>query len=174
MAQLDDRETEALEAYRRYVAQRDRCVAGEAPWSTIGQWFTEDAVFIDPAWGRVVGRDASLGSWTTRWPARGVELPRGVDDGRRRPGRHLLVEPAARDRTGRVAVPGPGVLGHALRRRGLFDYELDLVNMAEVGELFGASSGWLPGRRRWPSRARTRTGTSPARRLGYPYPHACL
>ncbi|MFL6106003.1 MAG: hypothetical protein ACJ72L_03500, partial [Marmoricola sp.] len=27
---------------------------------------------------------------------------------------------------------------------GLFDYELDLMNLAEVGELIGAS-GWMPG-----------------------------
>lgn len=33
------------------------CVTGEAPWSTIGAWFTEGAVFVDPAWGRVQGRD---------------------------------------------------------------------------------------------------------------------
>lgn len=32
-------------------------MTGEAPWSTIGAWFTEDAVFVDPAWGRVQGRD---------------------------------------------------------------------------------------------------------------------
>src|SRR5205823_12370334 len=57
MAKFNERELEALESYRRYVAQRERCVAGEAPWSTIGEWFTEDAVFIDPAWGRVEGRD---------------------------------------------------------------------------------------------------------------------
>ena len=57
MAELNEREREALESYRRYVAQRERCVPRRAPWSTIGEWFTEDAVFIDPAWGRVQGRD---------------------------------------------------------------------------------------------------------------------
>jgi hypothetical protein len=57
MAELNAREREALESYRRYVAQRELCVTGEAPWSTIGAWFTEDAVFGVPAWGRVQGRD---------------------------------------------------------------------------------------------------------------------
>ena len=28
MAELNEREQEALESYRRYVAQRERCVAG--------------------------------------------------------------------------------------------------------------------------------------------------
>ena len=47
MTELNEREQEALESYRRYVAQRELCVAGTAPWSTIGEWFTEDAVFIE-------------------------------------------------------------------------------------------------------------------------------
>ena len=29
-----------LDAYRAYVEQRTRCVRGEAPWSTIAEWFT--------------------------------------------------------------------------------------------------------------------------------------
>src|SRR5689334_15927900 len=57
MADLNARETEALEAYRAYVAQRERCVAGEAPWSSISNFFTVDAVFIDPAWGRADGAE---------------------------------------------------------------------------------------------------------------------
>ncbi|MET3961496.1 ketosteroid isomerase-like protein [Marmoricola sp. OAE513] len=145
MAQLDARETEALEAYRRYVAQRDLCVAGEAPWSTIGAWFTEDAVFIDPAWGRVEGRDqiaafmdhAMTGlddwsfpeEWTTVDGDRVVtfwwnRLPGNGPDGRP------------------YQAPAFSVLHYA--GDGLFDYELDLMNLAEVGELIGAS-GWLPG-----------------------------
>jgi len=51
-----DREQEALETYRAYVNQRTRAQRGEVPWSSIGDFFTEDCVFIDPAWGRIVGR----------------------------------------------------------------------------------------------------------------------
>ena len=51
MTDLNEREQQALDSYRAYVAQRDLCVRGAAPWSTIADWFTEDAVFIDPAWG---------------------------------------------------------------------------------------------------------------------------
>ena len=52
-----DIETEAREAYTRYVETRRRAMAGEVPWSALADFFTDDAVFIDPAWGRVEGRD---------------------------------------------------------------------------------------------------------------------
>ena len=145
MAERNARETEALEAYRLYIAQRELCVTGEAPWSTIGRWFTEDAVFIDPAWGRVQGRDeitrfldhAMAGlegwsfpeEWTTVDGDRVVtfwwnQLPGTSPDGRP------------------LRAPAFSVLHYA--GDGLFDYELDLMNLAEVGELM-ASTTWVPG-----------------------------
>ena len=51
MPTYTDREQEARDAYRGYVAQRSRCERGEAPWTSIGDWFTADAVFVDPAFG---------------------------------------------------------------------------------------------------------------------------
>src|SRR3954453_11234043 len=39
----------------RYIAVRDRICAGEDTWRSLAQFFTDDAVFIDPAWGRVEG-----------------------------------------------------------------------------------------------------------------------
>jgi len=145
MAELTARETEALETYRAYVAQRDRCVSGESPWSRIGQFFTDDAVFIDPAWGRVEGREqiaefmdhamAGLEEWSFPEEWTMVEGDRVVTFWwNRLPG-------TAPDGTPYQA-PAFSVLHYA--GDGLFDYELDLVNMAEVGELFG-KSGWLPG-----------------------------
>jgi ketosteroid isomerase-like protein len=145
MAELNERETEALEAYRAYVAQRDVCVTGEAPWSTIGQWFTEDAVFIDPAWGRVVGRDkiatfmnhamTGLEDWSFPEEWTMVDGDRVVTFWwNRLPGTGPDGTP--------YQAPAFSVLHYA--GNGLFDYELDLVNMAEVGELAG-SSGWMPG-----------------------------
>lgn len=41
----------------RYVETRKVIDAGGATWSALAQYFTDDAVFIDPAWGRVVGID---------------------------------------------------------------------------------------------------------------------
>ena len=41
----------------RYIAVRDAIDAGAGNWSDLAQFFTDDAVFIDPAWGRVEGID---------------------------------------------------------------------------------------------------------------------
>jgi ketosteroid isomerase-like protein len=145
MAELNARETEALDTYRRYLAQRALCESGDAPWSSIGAFFTDDAVFIDPAWGRAEGA-AEIGrlmehamsgledwsfpeEWTTVDGDRVVtfwwnRLPGTGPDG------------------SPYQAPAFSVLHYA--GDGLFDYELDLVNMAEVGELL-VDSGWTPG-----------------------------
>lgn len=145
MADHTERETEALAAYRAYVAQRDRCVAGQAPWSSIGAWFTPDAVFIDPAWGRAEGRD-EIADLMTRAMA-------GLEDWSF-PEEWTMVEgdrvvtfwwnqlPGTRPDGSPNRAPAFSILHHA--GDGLFDYELDLVNMAEVGELL-RDSGWMPG-----------------------------
>src|SRR5437016_3041974 len=41
----------------RYVETRKVIDAGGATWSALAEYFTDDAVFIDPAWGRVEGID---------------------------------------------------------------------------------------------------------------------
>ena len=51
-------EREARETYRRLVAIRDEIDEGKQPWSVLADLFTEDAAYIDPAWGRIEGRDA--------------------------------------------------------------------------------------------------------------------
>ena len=51
---------EALKTFEEMIALRKRIVAGEAPWSALADYFTEDAVYIDSAWGRYEGRDAIL------------------------------------------------------------------------------------------------------------------
>ena len=50
-------ENEALATYERFVAQRDRVDSGEISWAGLADFFTEDAVYIDPAWGRQEGRE---------------------------------------------------------------------------------------------------------------------
>ena len=70
----DAREREARETYERFVAVRDEIDAGKKPWSVLADFFTEDAAYIDPAWGRVEGREnireffvksmAGLEDWT--------------------------------------------------------------------------------------------------------------
>ncbi|WKG03979.1 nuclear transport factor 2 family protein [Mycolicibacterium sp. HK-90] len=144
MAEFNDRELEALESYRRYVAQRERCVAGEAPWSTIGEWFTEGAVFIDPAWGRVEGRDE-----ITRFFDRsmvgfeGWSFPEEwtMVDGDRLVTFWWNCLPGTRADGTPHRAPALSVLHYA--GEGVFDYELDLMNLAEVGELL-VRTGWVP------------------------------
>jgi ketosteroid isomerase-like protein len=53
----DTFETDARETYRRFVALRDAIDQGGRPWSALADFFTQDAVYIDPAWGRVEGRE---------------------------------------------------------------------------------------------------------------------
>ena len=48
---------ELLEAYESYKQTRERIDAGELWWDQMRDHFTEDAVFVDPAWGRVDGID---------------------------------------------------------------------------------------------------------------------
>lgn len=145
MTEHSAREQEALTAYREYVAQRERCVRGDAPWSAIGRWFTEDAVFIDPAWGRVEGRDtitdffdrsmAGFEGWSfpEEWTI--VEGDRLVTFWWNR-------LPGARADGTPYQAPAFSVLHYA--GNGLFDYELDLMNIAEVIDLLGESA-WTPG-----------------------------
>ncbi|BBY48556.1 hypothetical protein MARA_20240 [Mycolicibacterium arabiense] len=145
MAELNAREREALESYRRYVAQRELCVTGEAPWSTIGAWFTEGAVFVDPAWGRVQGRDeitryldhsmAGFQGWT--FPEEWTMV-----DGDRLVTYWWNRLPGSRADGSHYQAPAFSLLHHA--GDGLFDYELDVLNIAEIGELIGESA-WTPG-----------------------------
>src|SRR5436305_263587 len=37
----------------RYIKVREAIERGEADWPDLAQFFTDDAVYIDPAWGRV-------------------------------------------------------------------------------------------------------------------------
>ena len=59
-----------------YVALRARIEEGEATWLDLAEFFTDDAVYIDPAWGRIQGIDGD-----PRLPrrqharARGLALP---------------------------------------------------------------------------------------------------
>jgi ketosteroid isomerase-like protein len=45
-------------AVQRYISVRDDIDAGKGGWGDLAQFFTDDAVFIDPAWGRVEGLDS--------------------------------------------------------------------------------------------------------------------
>jgi ketosteroid isomerase-like protein len=145
MPSYTDREREALDAYRAYVAQRARCEAGEAPWSSLATWFTEDAVFVDPAWGRLQGRDdlvefldesmAGLDGWAfpEQWT---------MADGDRLVSFWWNQVPGTADDRSPRRVPAVSILHYA--GDGRFDFELDVMNMVEVTEALAATR-WSPG-----------------------------
>ena len=130
----DDTEREARETYDRYVKTRDRIESGELSWDSLADFFTDDAVFIDPAWGRVEGKDEirkflsesmlGLEDWT--FPERWTMV-----DG------HRIVT-MWEQRIGNEAdglkntQPGLSILYYAAD--GKFCYELDLLNMTHVLE----------------------------------------
>lgn len=141
---MSEIEKEALAAYRRYIEARRRIVAERRCWDELADFFTEDAVFIDPAWGRVEGlsnirafmRDSMTGledwSFPETWTM--VDGPRVVSMWEQRVGG---------DADGRRNTqPGVSILYYA--GGGKFCYELDLLNMVHVLADLRAMK-WRPG-----------------------------
>jgi ketosteroid isomerase-like protein len=138
-------ESEALATYARFVALRDEIDAGRRRWAELADFFTEDAAYIDPAWGRIEGREAirdffekSMAGltghgWSTpeNWTmADGARLVSQWDQilGRREDGTPWLV-------------PGLSILYYA--GDGRFCYSHDMLNMTHVGETMKAMQ-WRP------------------------------
>ena len=138
-------EREAQETYERFVAVRDEIDAGKEPWSVLADFFTEDAAYIDPAWGRIEGREAireffvkSMAGltgygWSTPENWIMVDGPRVVSQWDQ-----VLGESADGKRW---LVPGLSILYYA--GNGLFCYSHDMLNMAHVFEVMKAI-GWKP------------------------------
>jgi ketosteroid isomerase-like protein len=142
-----DRTEEARAAYRKYVALREQVHRGEANWSVLAdECFTDDAVFVDPAWGREEGREA-----ITRF----LDASMAGLDGWEFPEEWTLVDgdrvmsfwwnrvPGTTPDGRPLQVPGVSILRYA--GDGRFDYELDVLNMVEVFEVMKASD-WEPNR----------------------------
>jgi ketosteroid isomerase-like protein len=137
-------EDEARATYERFVATRKQIEAGEKPWSALADFFTDDAVFLDPAWGRSQGRHAmskflddsmaGLEDWSfpEQWTM--VEGNRVVS--------FLYNQlPGSRPDGTPYQVPTISILHYA--GDGKFSYDLDILNMAELGEML-TESGWMP------------------------------
>lgn len=132
----------AIEALHKL---RDKAGAGEVGWEAMVDMFTEDATFIDPAWGRYTGREAitqfmrdSMGGlkdwkfpsdWYVIEGNRVISRFRNRLPGRRADGTHF-------------DVPGVSIIEYA--GNGKFSYEEDIINMAHLYEVL-AESGWVPG-----------------------------
>jgi len=143
MASYSRKEVEkAVEALHRL---RDKASAGEIGWEALADMFTEDATYIDPAWGRFKGRDAirqflgdsmqGLKDWKfpTEWHA--IDRNRVISRFQNRlPGRRA-------DGT-YFDVPGVSIIEYA--GGGKFSFEEDVINMVHLYEVL-QESGWVPG-----------------------------
>ena len=155
-------EIEARAIYARYVTARGRVEAGEASWSSLGEFFTEDAVFLDPAWGRTQGRDAMLTFFEESMAGLdGWTFPEGwtMVEGNRVVSFWWNRLPGTRPDGSPIQAPGVSILHYA--GDGRFSYELDILNMAEVMECMSDSS-WSPsGPMNLPPEKPDRTTTPP-------------
>lgn len=129
----------------RYLDLRARIEAGQATWVDLAELFTDDAVYIDPAWGRVHGID-KIRSFL-------VESMRGLEDWRF-PVRFAAIEGDDVVIAWRQVLPGRRPDGRPYEQSGVsllryagdgkFSFEEDLLNMTHVLEDL-AESGWRPG-----------------------------
>jgi hypothetical protein len=121
-----------------YLAVRGSIEAGAATWTDLARFFTDDAVYIDPAWGRIQGID-EIRTFLD-------ESMRGLEDWRfpitfaAVDGDHIVVKwdqvlPSGHRQSGVSTIRYAG--------GGRFDYEEDLLNMVHVLEDLRAS-GWRP------------------------------
>lgn len=132
------------DAVAAYVELRERIERGDARWVDLARFFTDDVVYIDPAWGRVEGIDAvthfleesmaGLEDW--RFPIEFTAIS----------GDHVVVKwtqllPGTRADGSPYAQSGVSTLMYA--GSGRFSYEEDLLNMAHVLEDL-RESGWTP------------------------------
>ena len=145
MSEKTSAEQEALDTYRRFVALRERIDAGEATWDMLADFFTEDAAYIDPAWGRIEGREnireffvksmqgLTGNGWCTPEHWIMVDGPRVVSQWDQVLDRRENGSP--------WFVPGLSILYYA--GDGLFCYSHDMLNMTHVGQTMKAV-GWKP------------------------------
>jgi limonene-1,2-epoxide hydrolase len=124
-----------------YLATRAAIEAGNATWTDLARFFTDDAVYIDPAWGRIQGAEEIEHFMD--------ESMRGLEDWR-----FPITFAAVADDDTHIVVKWDQVLPSGHRQSGIstiryagdgkFDYEEDILNMAHVIEDLGAA-GWRPG-----------------------------
>jgi len=129
-------EKEAVDTYEKFVATRDEIDARNKPWSALADFFTEDAVYIDPVWGRIEGRE-NIRSFFERSMAGltgdGWSTPENwtMVDGHRLVSQWDQVMGERPDGTPHV-VAGLSILYYAGDE--LFCYSHDMLNMTHIGE----------------------------------------
>jgi len=134
---VENASSELRAVLEAYLAFREDVDAGDRPWVDLVEFFSEDAVFIDPAWGRVEGRDAIreflLDSMT------GIEDWKFPVDGVFVNGSEVIVKyrqvlPDGRQQSAYTTLLYAG--------NGKFCYEEDVLNMVHVYEDL-SGSGWV-------------------------------
>ncbi len=132
-------------AVARYVAVRERMDAGEGGWDEMADLFTDDASYIDPAWGLIQGnaairgfmRDSMAGLEDWLFPIEWIAID----------GDHVVVKwiqrlPGERADGSHYDNSGVSLLTYA--GGGRFSRSEDHLNMLHVNEVI-AESGWRPG-----------------------------
>lgn len=130
-------------AVAHYIEVRESIDRKERPWDAMATLFTDDAVYIDPAWGRVEGIEelrkfftesmAGLDDW--EFPIEATAISGNLVFVK-----WTQITPAAADGT-RGRQSGLSTLRYA--GGGKFDYDEDLLNMVHVNEDLRAA-GWMP------------------------------
>jgi len=133
-------EQEARETYKRFVALRDEIDAGRGTWSQIADFFTEDAVYIDPAWGRHEGREnirAFFEKAMAGLTGNGWSTPQNwtMCEGHRLVSQWDQILGYKKDGTPWF-VPGLSILYYA--GNGLFCYSQGILNLAHIFETMAA------------------------------------
>jgi ketosteroid isomerase-like protein len=137
-------EEEIRTTYERYLETRNRVERGELGWDALADYFTDDATFIDPAWGRVEGIEEirkflsasmlGLDDWSFPHEWSMVQKDRLIARWQNR-------LPGQRGDGSYYEAPGYSMMVYA--GNGKFSYEEDLLNMVHVNELI-KESGWRP------------------------------
>ncbi len=145
MTNRNDIEREARKTYQQFVATRDEIDEGKCGWEALADFFTEDAVYIDPAWGRQETREgirnfflqsmAGLTGYGWFTPERWI-----MTDGHRLVSQWDQVLGVKEDGKQWI-VPGLSILYYA--GDGLFCYSHDYLNMTYIGETLKAMA-WQP------------------------------
>jgi ketosteroid isomerase-like protein len=135
---MGDTSDELAATLERYLAFREAVDERRHTWPELVRFFTDDAVFIDPAWGRIQGIDAireflvdsmtGIEDWT--FPVDGVFV-----DGDEVVIKYRQVLPGGRQQSAYTTLLYAG--------DGKFRYEEDVLNMAQVMEDL-AAIGWQP------------------------------
>lgn len=136
---------EAKATYKRYVATRDEIDAGRKPWRRLADFFTQDAAYIDPAWGRIEGRD-NIGAFFERSMAGltgyGWSTPENwtMCEGHRLVSQWDQIMGYKEDGTPQF-VAGLSILYYA--GDGLFCYSHDMLNMLHILQTL-QEMRWMP------------------------------